>query len=132
MLMGGKEIPGDVIADRFRRFVDWQTKVALEAKALQDEESQKGTVTKAISELLRRVNLFPELPQYCSCISTLLNPSWASAVNGFTFHVCDSHAKQFEIPATPYEGYVLRLLLQGKDPYEGKRRRGETGYSETG
>lgn len=50
----------------------------------------------------------PVQEKTCSCISTLREPSWASAVHNILFHVCDEHAKKFGVPSGPYWEQDLR------------------------
>lgn len=59
----------------------------------------------------------------CDCITSVLNPSWASAVHDILFHVCETHAKQFGIPLGPYwEDMAPSLLKDHSKNYPASQR----------
>ncbi|MBU4285088.1 hypothetical protein KKI21_02585 [Patescibacteria group bacterium] len=55
---------------------------------------------KPEQSLLKRI--FKRRAKPCGCVSSVLNPSWASKMHCILFHVCEKHAKEFGIPDGPY------------------------------
>ena len=66
------------IKENWRRFFEWRDN---EIERIKDSKKLEGT---------------------CGCIESILNSSWASDVHNIKFHVCEKHAKEFDIPLGPH------------------------------
>jgi len=82
----------------YKKFIEWRKKEI--EKVLAEKRNTPKWLSKTpqwLNNLLGYTN-----QSYCSCIRSVLNPSWASEVHYILFHVCNEHGAEFGIWPTPY------------------------------
>jgi len=57
---------------------------------------------KAFTDWRKAALANPTRSETCACISSKLNPTWASKVHKILFHVCKGHGNEFGIHDGPY------------------------------